>query len=345
MSKLALAWQHDVNIELPPGSSGPDEAQKMFHRWKTSLTSFAIHPWVVVGSSDAVTASMDGTDRWTSSDKLVGVATSGNHAWIVLRCPATGCQILLSMIVASTTNYHGVRFVVSPGGLFTGGSISADPTATDAMPILDPFRSYGRTNTSTNSVDHHTMHIMRSVGGDVTMWALCKGGVPTAVAYVGRLQNANYENSIGAMWHSSRASAAPFDVLFRHIADNWDTGQQRAWFGNIPNVGVAALFPTFTAVNVQAPHTLANFSDARSALVETRGSLVWSTHNHLLGAHEMPTIGCYCAAAGARGLQGQLYDVRWADAALKSGTVLGSGEWVTMGPWIMPWNSSKPLMY
>jgi hypothetical protein len=94
-----------------------------------SLTGFSSNPWTVVGSSNGVTAGMDGVNRWSARADLVW-NTVGARSWIVLE-NSLGHQfcISLSQSSASVSNWTPL---MSLSGVFTGSSISADPTATDS---------------------------------------------------------------------------------------------------------------------------------------------------------------------------------------------------------------------
>lgn len=87
--------------------------------------------WSVVGSSDAVTAGMDTTDRWGQvffdASKMVRVAAAGTpHSWIVLKSPdALGPIYLVLDYVAGTDNAYSVT---GTKVLPTGGTTSTAPT-------------------------------------------------------------------------------------------------------------------------------------------------------------------------------------------------------------------------
>lgn len=346
----SLTWQYDVNKSLPAGANGVDEAQKMHLAWKNALIGFATNPWAVAGSSDSVTAGMDNVDRWTSSDKLVGVAATGAHAWIVLKDPVLGCQILLSMIVGGTANYEKHRFVMSPGGLFTGGSASADPTATDEIVINS--HCYGRFFVGTSNTSAHMLHVLRSSTGQATMWIISRAGsnagdaaAMTAFGYVGRLENATYANSLVGMWWAQHGNPAALDnTLF--FLDNHNSGNHRTWFGNLPTNKKAEMYFVFPSVNVKAPNTDGAAGNTRSATWETRGGNT-AAPNQILQANEMPSIGCYCATSGDKGVHGKLYDVRWCDFSLDSGETFpadGTRQWASFLPIAVPWNGTLPVL-
>lgn len=94
--------------------------------------------WTCVGSSDAVTAGMDGTDRWGATydgTKIVRASGAVAHSWIVLRSPnftaggITAVPFYMTIDYSGTLDYQTV-FVFSKAAP-TGGTITARPTATD----------------------------------------------------------------------------------------------------------------------------------------------------------------------------------------------------------------------
>ena len=105
---------------------------------KQALTTFSLNPWTVVGSSDSLAASMDTTDRWLDIGDLVFQVLVGQvHSWIVLKQAgiAANFQVCfdLSSLLAADPNRQDLGIVISPVSGFTGGSISARPTATDEV--------------------------------------------------------------------------------------------------------------------------------------------------------------------------------------------------------------------
>lgn len=91
--------------------------------------------WIVVGSSDSINSNMSGTDLLIEPGNIVQGA--GNHSWIVLQQPEQGLSpgFLQVCFDWNSLNYSmTMAFSVSVG--FSGGSISARPTATDEIIVL-----------------------------------------------------------------------------------------------------------------------------------------------------------------------------------------------------------------
>jgi hypothetical protein len=106
--------------------------------------------WTVVGScgcdishvGSEWTAGMDGVDRWINPDAVrVLDSTTTSWSWIVLRnaginATGQGYQLLISFD-GSVDQAHYVTLFDSWSAGFTGGSITARPTATDEMGMLN----------------------------------------------------------------------------------------------------------------------------------------------------------------------------------------------------------------
>lgn len=86
--------------------------------------------WAVEGSSDSVAAGMDAVDRWGTwnATKIVRASAGVAHSWIVLKSPNAIGPRYLCIDYASASDQNAA-FVFS-NNAFTGGSITARPTAT-----------------------------------------------------------------------------------------------------------------------------------------------------------------------------------------------------------------------
>lgn len=100
----------------------------------STLLAYTLKPWACLGSSDGVTAGMDGINRITSTAALVAAAAgSGSpRTWIVLRHPS-GASVCIHL--QPTTGAFGAdtQIGISNSSAFTGGSTTARPTAVDEI--------------------------------------------------------------------------------------------------------------------------------------------------------------------------------------------------------------------
>lgn len=93
-------------------------------------TRHANSVWTCIGSSDGVTAGLDGVDRWGSTfdiSKINPAASGTSHSWIALRNVTNGYDIVIDLNQVTTGN-AGLRALRTSGTL-TGGSTTVCPTS------------------------------------------------------------------------------------------------------------------------------------------------------------------------------------------------------------------------
>lgn len=179
MPVLAKTWFLVPNINsttsYPQGYLDRKNALKGVAFGGRSISSNA---WTVVGSSNSVTSNMTGTDLWVTGANVVrNTSTSGARSWIVLR-NARGRQMLIDY-VGSDASTSRVQF--SPSAGFTGGSITAAPTALDSFDIIDAGPSASIADAAvagTNIIQNvwqttdgaQTMIVVNQNGSSITLW-------------------------------------------------------------------------------------------------------------------------------------------------------------------------------
>lgn len=88
--------------------------------------------WVVIGSSDASTAGMDGLDRWTNvytAGKINRNTAGSAHSWIVLRCTVQIKSVTYFLLLDwSTSSNHLTTSVFGHTTAPTGGNVNTAPT-------------------------------------------------------------------------------------------------------------------------------------------------------------------------------------------------------------------------
>lgn len=144
------------------GGDGTACCRAVLYRIKEQMK--AIGGWTVKGSSNSTAAGMDNTDRWTSSSSsvLVWANPGAIHSWIVLESTALGIQILLDLQADGSNRTLWPS--ISPGKLFTGGSTTTAPTATDQIQVYDGSGTLFSEGAVATSVD---LHIMASTDNEV----------------------------------------------------------------------------------------------------------------------------------------------------------------------------------
>lgn len=143
LANLTKTWQFSVNNNVAY-TSQPLNAKAILYQLKEELKALSGATVVrscdssaVTAGSDTITAYDNGTSVLAATDNT-GVA----HSWIVIQM-TTGVQVLVSWVVGNTTTPANIKVRVSPGGLFTSGSTTADPTATDSYGTDVVFNYFG----------------------------------------------------------------------------------------------------------------------------------------------------------------------------------------------------------
>jgi hypothetical protein len=113
----------------------------------------------IKGSSNSVAAGMDGVDRWTTGANLVWGPNASPFSWIVFKfANMGGAELLLRL--PTEANGASVSAAMSKTAGYTGGTISAEPTATDAINII-----FGN-NLISSADGHYALHVPVANDGD-----------------------------------------------------------------------------------------------------------------------------------------------------------------------------------
>jgi hypothetical protein len=135
------------------------------------------NPVTVIGSSNAVSFNMSGTDTWATTADIVA-ATSGNISWIVLQHPS-GLHICISF---NQANNQSATIVYSQVG-FTGGSLTARPTATDEFGL-----GSAETWFLGNNVGRCRLLVLHSTDGKTTYLFILYHGIILSMWMLGEAQ-------------------------------------------------------------------------------------------------------------------------------------------------------------
>lgn len=137
-------------------------------------------------SSTVAGAANDGVDRWATTANIVQNGAGLAHSWFVFKFP-NGFQYLWSFNQASSTpNKNGIGFYCSPAAGFTGGTTTADPTATDQYTIIT-----SAVNTLINIAADAAIkwNVMLSTDGTCMNWFFLSAGAVVGSLFLGRLAN------------------------------------------------------------------------------------------------------------------------------------------------------------
>lgn len=161
------AWQISPNNIVGKQTTHDLQNAAVFIAKKNLLTGFGLAPFTVRGSSDSVTAALDGADRLVDPADIV--PSNGAHSWIVLRQAATGIEICYDFFYAAGVYLHDV--VYSPADGFTGGSTTSRPTATD-----EQVRSALNWNAGGTANTTFRMHAWHAEDGTATAVVVMNNG-------------------------------------------------------------------------------------------------------------------------------------------------------------------------
>lgn len=290
---LVKTWQTDVN-NLSPGDVEATHSRELMWQLKNILTGFGTLPWAVnysCGGSTLVAGTVDdGVDRWTAYTDLAW--STGDHSWIVFDLPG-GQQILFDQgfSVAVTESQY---VFVSPGGNFTGGSVSTRPTASDETQIcVDTTNVLGNnwagsvTSGSYTSVDAR-IHAWHSTDGTHTRVLLYRNDVCCCMWDFGFL--ADKRTAQTSSFYAGIISGGTAVISVIDSTKLMDTGWRFTW----PASGDAVRLYTMTLGGGSAPWT--EFA-AASVAEEWDGEI-----------HVTP-FATWSNDRGARGFKGSLVDL------------------------------------
>lgn len=324
---VVKTWQYNVNQQIASAGSVAQEQRTALRAIKDALKGFGTLPWTVQGSSDAVAAGMDATDRWTANNKLVwGDKDSGtpNFSWIVLRQTgiATNFELLLCLLTAGAAE-DLIQSYISPSAGFTGGSVSARPTATDEIQIQtganSDYNAYLGRYASTTA---RAIHVMQSTDGKCTRVVVCRNGYAQAIWLLDQM--ANTPSGLTDTFVVALMGATSFST------------------------SIATYARLFSATNakVNTPAGLASVNLTTTGLQGQPLGSWWTWPGDVNGKYPITRIGVVNTSAPAsRGRLGTIVDLYAGSAGITEGATYpadGSFAMAQFGALIFPWNGTLP---
>jgi hypothetical protein len=318
-------WQISANNTVAAQGSLLATNQLFMHTLKTRLLTFALFPWTVVGSSNSVTFGLDAVDRWVSTSNLVWANPGSNHSWIVLKQTgiASNFQICISL---NSSNVYQVTIAASLSAGFTGGSLTARPTAADEYVLLNQSQFVRSSNIQ------QQLNVWQSNDGTCTRVVGISGGnvlstflqVEVPINVVSGWTTPNFCNAVG-------------------------TDSAGQGLGLISN-----FFTTSQVARGRSP--VGNFSLAYAGEANSSGVLlaqmtdVGSVTNSFEGGFPFFPVFIYSASVNNKGRHGTLADLYWRNLTTTDGDTWPNSvtqrDWVTLGSFHFPWlgNSTTPLL-
>lgn len=213
----------------------------------TGTTTTPIGNWTVIGSSNGVASGLDAVDRWAADADLVWNTAGSAHSWIVLQ--QTGISSTFQVMISCDSGTPALATIVVSHNAFTGGSITANPTAVGSSTVLNQA-AYGMGGAGTLR-----LHVMRTTDGSCTRFVTAIGGVVTGLHILDKMGNktagvvADYIGwSVGSsngitpastdINHSTNANAKFFGVSAASAfmaTEGWGAGPSYAQVGGASN--------------------------------------------------------------------------------------------------------------
>lgn len=331
-SYMGLEREHAfyVNNALAAQATATRHAQKLmlgFHgaflgsgSWTSKTSAVVTLPtvanWTVVGSSNSTAAGLDGVDRLTTSTNFVWANAGSAHSWVVYR-RYDDSQVCIDM--SNSSAISGITVVVSPTGVFTGGTTTNRPTAADQyVPINNAAWGEGN-NAATN------WHVIKTTDGKQVIVLQDRNGWAVN------------------MW------------ICDNLADPNENWQSPVTFGI---VGTSATAPSNQQITPTAVFGTAGFSARSTAnmvmsvvapnVITTRitDSAVLQVTSSISGKSQIYGIGLISTTTGSVGFNGRLADVFIGRGGQTDGRWYGTSSldraWAQFGVIVLPWNQTMP---
>ncbi len=300
-----LTWQFNVNQFSKDTSGTTANNRLLLLKIKNSFLSFGSSPWTVVGSSNSVAAGLDAVDRWAAASNIVFNSAGNAHSWIVLKQTGLGSnfQILLD---CNNTDTASLTVLMSMSAGFSGGSITAAPTAADSITVRSQS-AYGAPGTGGGNVFASIVHAMQSTDGYGTTIIITRAGGPDGVGSpIG-----TEPSGVCGVWHFGFAKN-PLPTWSNPII-GWVRGDSST-SGLTPGSGIAS-FGTYTLSSTIVSMHNSTAISMRATCEGFGTSLLLEAlpiPNEIDGKRPFYPIGMYSLTSGLRGRTGEVQDIYFA---------------------------------
>ncbi len=282
------------------------------------------------------------TDKWTVAGAVLtqdGAASPGphisvandlnygvvgtRHSWMVLANTslATAYQVCFDLSGAGP----GITVVVSPGGLFTGGTMTDRPTATDEKVVSTTFLNRTATNVA------RKVHLWYSSDHQCTRIMICFGGLVEGFLAFDKAQNpvTGWTNPATCMClYNQAGSANTFAVMAAATTINM--------VGNSLGTGAAATsFQGSTTFEAYATNT---------ALPTAAG--IGTAVNAFNSAWPVMAMGIASSSGRNTGRLGNIFDMWHSPSGVTDADTFantGGNGVVKLGGQILPWDGSTAV--
>lgn len=315
-------WYFNANNKLnstgglAAGNALGDNQQLMFFI-KDQLCNWG--NWTVIGSSNSVASSMDGTDRWLGPANIIWAQTGVAQSWIVLERSDNGFQVCLDCNTGGTaTNAYAnisgsfVGYGTAAGG--TDGSVTTRPTATDEVVIINNLAWHNMTAANPFTVAVHTMTSSDGVAQRIIV----------------------YQSAVPVLYIAFETVANP--------VTGWSNPFVWCWLVNTT---------TYATLNDAAVFRGCHNSSWFTAYLSTEGYVDGALGQRITVANDLSSdyaiapVGILSDTPGLRGRHGNLYDLWFGSTTPTDGDKYpdtGTKLAVTFGDLVFPWNGSSTVL-
>jgi hypothetical protein len=299
--------------------------------------------WQVIGSSDSsdyVPIGDPDPDLWITYDDVITSSPGNPHSWVVLENQTTGAQICLDYYTGSA-EYCGIQF--SPNGTFTGGTLSARPTSTDAPWALYPYNSF---MTADTVHDNFVVNVMTSANHRTLRIFIIQRHNTTSGEYGAKAVLIEELADTPSQWISPIKYAVQ-DIYPDHIQNSTtpklmtprvDFMQDLAWKCFIETSEPYSGW--LTASLIAEGYKLLN--------QETGSMLYWyDSSQEFAGGYPANVIGLFRPTIDKGGPIGRIQDLFLAPQAHTMLDTYQSGytrDWIKIGSLLVPWNQTAPSL-
>lgn len=308
---LEKTWQHNVNQSTVTSGNSYTDMRALMYKIKASLIGFGTTPWTVVSSSDG-SANAGAADYWASATNCVWDNSGSNHSWIVLQQSGlNNFQVCIDLNMG-TGNPNYCSIFVSYAAGFTGGSLTARPTATDEVTWFSTAQ-WVDISTPVDTV----LHVMQSTTGENTRLYICSQSAVRACWFFEKLADSGLANPVVS---HLRATITTFTEFYN--GTRW-TGKKGT--------------TTFSAYTGSEYYYNTFVVNANSGAVSDISS-----------AYPMTPLSAHSETATAKGRLGRFVDM-WAGSsafalAATYPAAPDNKQFIQLGQMIHPWGGTTPVI-
>lgn len=316
-------WTHNANNRVTY-TAFLDVHQQQWQGWKENLKLGA--GVTVKGSSDNVTAALDGTDRINTAVKWVrGSSTTVTHSWVLLHYANIGTGIDVLFDYAGSTD-ESMRICVSPTSAYAinGTNSRYSPTAADEV-IVYGSTTVGATLGSTATSGDRIWTAANASDGKAFILLAARAGAWVSHVILEEVVSAVVAPAtFSPAWIATAGTTAP-------AISGWHNGT--VWKTKANGVNLGGTAGCSTSMEATSSGTIPS---VYSSVLELQNSQ-WP----------VMALGLWSTVAGARGKLCNLIDIHAGNVSAADGDTYpndATRTHVAFGDFVLVWDGSAPVM-